>query len=171
MARRRCYKTLPEVHQTHDALQMGRPHPIWNTVRDNIHDSRMAQLKCRLLTGTYNLQGNRAVFNQYKVNPQCKLCEEEPETRQHFLAVCSTFDAERGEFLSRTADILRSSSVDIDNPETLTRVILDPSWNIDNPTHLDSVERASRILIHQLHHKRIRLLTAIERRQGLGDCG
>ena len=31
-----------------------------------IHDSRRAQLKSKLLTGTYILQGNRAAFNQYQ---------------------------------------------------------------------------------------------------------
>ena len=32
-------------------LKVGTCHHIWSTVRDNIHDSRRAQLKCKLLTG------------------------------------------------------------------------------------------------------------------------
>ncbi|MES9882009.1 MAG: reverse transcriptase family protein, partial [Sedimenticola sp.] len=116
-----------------EILRVGRPHPIWSTVRDNIHDSRMAQLKCRLLTGTYNLQGNRAVFNQYKVNPVCKLCESEPETRQHFLTGCTAFQPEREDYLRKTEDIVKPYGIDINNPVTLTKLILDPSWSITSP--------------------------------------
>ncbi len=38
-----------------ESLRVGTPHPVWQTVHDNVHDSRRAQLKCRILTGTYNL--------------------------------------------------------------------------------------------------------------------
>ena len=37
-----------------NVLNVGSSHHIWSTVRDNIHDSRRAQIKCKLLTGTYN---------------------------------------------------------------------------------------------------------------------
>ena len=36
-----------------DTLKVGKCHHVWSTVRSSIHDSRRAQLKCRLLTGTY----------------------------------------------------------------------------------------------------------------------
>ena len=39
-------------------LNVGSSHHIWSTVRDNIHDSRRAQIKCKILTGTYILQAN-----------------------------------------------------------------------------------------------------------------
>ena len=78
-----------------DKLKVGQCHPVWGTVRSNILDNKRAQLKCKLLTGTYILQGNRAAFNQYTVDPTCKLCGEAPETRQHFISECSTFDSER----------------------------------------------------------------------------
>ena len=56
-----------------DSLKVGKCHHVWSTVRNSIYDSRRAKLKCRLLTGTYILQGNRAAFNQYQVNPTCRL--------------------------------------------------------------------------------------------------
>ena len=37
-------------------------------------DNKRSQLKCKLLTGTYILQGNRAAFNQYTIDPTCKYC-------------------------------------------------------------------------------------------------
>ena len=37
---------------------------------------RRAEIKARLLTGTYTLQSNRAKFNQYNVSPICKLCKK-----------------------------------------------------------------------------------------------
>lgn len=87
------------------SLRVGIPHPIWGTVRDNVHDSRRAQLKCRILTGTYNLQSNRAVFNQYRIDPTCKLCCGQPETRQHFLAECDALVPERVRFLQQISTI------------------------------------------------------------------
>ena len=41
------------------------------------------------LTRTYILQANRTAFNQYIVNPTCKLRHAAHETRQHFVGVKS----------------------------------------------------------------------------------
>ena len=74
---------------------------LWSTVKNNVHDSRRAQLKCELLTGTYILQSNRAVFNQYDVNPTCILCSYAPETSQHFTAECVFFKSERDIYIRK----------------------------------------------------------------------
>ena len=58
-------------------------------------------MKCKLLTGTYILQGNMAAFNQYTVDPSCKLCLAAPETRQHFIAECSAYEQERGVYAEK----------------------------------------------------------------------
>ena len=42
---------------------------------------------------TYILQANSAGFNQYSVNPICKLCSKEPETREHFIGKCPLYDS------------------------------------------------------------------------------
>ena len=76
-------------------LNVGSCHHIWSTVRDNIHGSRRVQIKCKILRGTYILQTNKVTFNQYSVNPTCKLCCRDPETRQHFVGECAFFEAER----------------------------------------------------------------------------
>ena len=69
-------------------VKVGQSHPVWSTVRNSVCDSRRAQMKCRLLTGTYTLQSNRAAFNKHAVDAICKLCRSAPETRQHFLVEC-----------------------------------------------------------------------------------
>ena len=96
-----------------ESLKVGQSHPIWSTVRLNTLDNKRAQLKCKILTGTYILQGNRAVFNQYAVDPTCKLCLKSPETRQHFIAECPVFEYERQEFLGKVktnTDLLNSKN-------------------------------------------------------------
>ena len=49
-----------------DSLKVRKSHHVWSTVRNSIHDSRRAQLKSKLLTGTYILQGNRTAFINIK---------------------------------------------------------------------------------------------------------
>ena len=46
-----------------DAVRVGKVHHVYASVRNNIHDVRRAEVKARLLTGTYTLQSNRAKFN------------------------------------------------------------------------------------------------------------
>ena len=107
-----------------DSLKVGRTHHIWSTVRNSIYDSRRAQLKSKLLTGTYILQGNRAVFNQFQVNPTCRLCKADPETRQHFISECS-FLNERAAYSEKLLKnpVLQSAYIDkslIKDPEFST---------------------------------------------------
>ena len=82
-------------------LKIGSCHHVWSRVRDNVHDTRRAHVKCRLLTGTYILQANRAAFNQHEVNPICQLCLLAPETRQHFISECELFTAEKKAYRDR----------------------------------------------------------------------
>ena len=74
-----------------NSLNVGKAHPVWSTVRNSLTDNKRAQLNCKLLTGTYILQGNRTAFNQFTVDPTCKLCLAAPETRQHFISECSAY--------------------------------------------------------------------------------
>ena len=111
-----------------NVLNVGSSHHIWSTVRNNIHDSRRAQIKCKLLTGTHILQANRAAFNQYAVNPTCKLCNTAPETRQHFVGECAFFKEERKIYIEKleTSPILSDQYIpSLRNPEFLTQLTLD----------------------------------------------
>ena len=55
------------------SLKVGSVHPVWSTVNKSIIDSKRVQLKCKLLTGTCILYGNKAEFNQYTVDATGKL--------------------------------------------------------------------------------------------------
>ena len=70
------------------AVKIGKVHQVYASVRKNTYDVRRAEVKVRLLTGTYTLQSNRAKFNQYNVCPTYQLCNKNPETREHFITVC-----------------------------------------------------------------------------------
>ncbi|MEW8547538.1 MAG: reverse transcriptase family protein [Candidatus Thiodiazotropha sp.] len=146
-----------------NSLKVGVVHPVWSSVSNSIVDSKRAQLKCKLLTGTYILQGNRAAFNQYTVDATCKLCHTAPETRQHFLAECSAYASERETYIEK----LRNNPVlsdeikrDLRNPELLTQLTLDASIYV-NIENIDVLELESRIFIVQIHKKRIARLNQI----------
>ena len=117
-----------------DSLKVGKSHHVWSTVRNSIHDSRRAQLKSKLLTGTYILQGNRAAFNQYQVNSTCNLCTAAPETRQHFISECTFLRPERSTY---TEKLLKNPALNdthllqVNNPDFLTQLTLDASAVID----------------------------------------
>ena len=98
--------SLKYMYVNPETLGVGKCHPVWSTVRNNLTDSQRAQLKCKLLTCSYILQGNRAVFNQYQVDPTSKLCSAVPETRQHFLAECPMFEIERDSFKQKMCNNL-----------------------------------------------------------------
>ena len=141
-----------------NSLKVGQTHHVWSTVSNCLTDSKRAQLKCKLLTGTYILQGNRAAFNQYTVDPTCKLCLAAPETRQHFIAECSAYEPERGVY----AEKLRNNPVlpdelksDLLNPELFTQLTLDASFYINGCENLEALELHSREYILQIHRKRI----------------
>lgn len=57
-------------------------------------------MKLKLVTSTYILQSNRAVFNQNAVNPTCKLCETNTETMEHFILECPVLANRRNPIIS-----------------------------------------------------------------------
>ena len=136
-------------------------------MHDNLHDSRRAQLKSHILTSTYTLQSNRAVFNQFAVDPTCKLCDKGPEFRQHFLAECQTLQHVRQKFFTRIQRIVDPSRLDIAYPWEVTQLILDLSVFFKCKTIIDSCELYSRELISSLHQIRNKLLSSNEKKQSL----
>ena len=132
---------------------------------NSIHDSRRAQLKCKLLTGTYHLQGNRAAFNQHQVSATCRLCSSSPETRQHFLIECSFLYTERSAYIDRllnNAALQSTLASKIHTLEFLTQLTLDASAvlemeQIDKDT-LGLLELYTRGYISKIHNKRLTVL-------------
>ena len=142
-----------------ETIGVGKCHPILSTVRNNLANSRRAQLKCKLL------QGNRAVFNQYQVDPTCKLCSAAPESPQHFLAECPVFESERDSFKQKMCKNSLLQDYRFHDPEFFTRLVLYSSavfdFNATNRSVISQIELHAREYIHEIHKKRVARLNEI----------
>ena len=149
-----------------NACQIGSTHPSWDTVESNQRDVYRATIKAKLLTGTYNLQGNRARFNQFNIDPTCLLCEGEPETREHFLVGCPTLHQQREPFLKQLEAECESmypgswSHIAI-STNSLTQLILDPTHFTCYPNLHVCTESISRLLAYRLHVTRIAIIASL----------
>ena len=98
------------------SVTVGKLHMCWSSVRHNVRDNRRAELKVKVLTGAYILQANRSCFNQYAVDPSCKLCQKEPEDREHFIARCDSLEHVRKPYRQKFNmifnNIIPSQSID-----------------------------------------------------------
>ena len=72
------------------SVTVGKLHVCWSSVKHNVRDNRSAELKVKVLTGSYIQQANRSCFNQYAVDLSFKLCLTELEDREHFIARCDS---------------------------------------------------------------------------------
>ena len=147
-----------------EALSVGKYHPVWNSVRCNIRDSQRAQLKCKILTGAYVLQANRAKFNQHKVDPTCKLCDKDPEDREHFISRCESLRAVRVQYSKQLKDLINiSEELCIIDPGTFTQIVLDCTMPSLCHLHISyaavpEIELWSREYLNKIHFTRLKLL-------------
>ena len=140
------------------------------------HDSRRAQIKSKLLTGTYILQGNRAALNQYQVNLTCKLCSAAPETRQHFISECDFLEKERTDYIEKLQKLpvlINIPSAQVQNPEFLTQLLLDASAVLDIEQCEKDIwgllELQTREYISKIHHKKVQVGKDQEKAQSEKD--
>ena len=75
------------------------PHRIWTSTGSNPAEAKKAVQKVKLLSGTYTLQSNKAVFNQFQVVATCPLCKLAAEDRHHFVLECPTLDLIRSKYM------------------------------------------------------------------------
>lgn len=136
-------------------------------------------IKLKLLTGTYILQSNRAAFNQNQVDPTCLMCQQEPETVDHFLVGCSALEDKRCMIMD---SIIRSLADFTELPMTadqLVQIILDCSKVIDRSSRkrieqpVRDFEKLTRRLCYTLHTERYKRLNLLPRRlsKNRGKCG
>ena len=97
----------------------------------------------KIVTGTYILQTIRHSFNQNQVDPLCLLCKGANETIAYFLLDCTTLEITRQRILKDIKHILRNCGLDLNNSETLLRLLIDCSAVIDSKT-VSEVMRGSR---------------------------
>ena len=82
--------------------------------------------RLRVLSGTHNLQVNRARFNQNAVSPLCPLCGTEDETLEHFLLKCINLQIVRDPVLVNIQQILNVNDVTcVKNAADLMKLIID----------------------------------------------
>ena len=148
------------------SVSVGSSHSCWSSVRDNVHDSKRAELKVKILTGSYILQANRSCFNQYAIDPTCKLCKKEPEDREHFIARCWSLEHIRCSYRQKLVHILNDSSLSVMSDSALfTQITLD--WSVVVQEYCvkdvdsDKIELWSREMISKLHYARLRLLNKL----------
>ena len=140
-----------------DLLTVRKSHPVWNSVRCNIQDIRRAQIKCKILTGAYVFQANRANFNQYKVDPTCKFCEKESEDRDHFISCCESLREVHAQYTRLVKELLNGCEERcITDPGTFTQLV----WECTMPslrhlhinyTDIPKIELWSRDYLNKIH--------------------
>jgi hypothetical protein len=85
-------------------------HTIWKTTKLNPRSVAKTSVKVKILTGNYTLQANRQKYNHHEVSPICKLCNLEPEDREHFILRCPILETKRKFYLHQLFEILREHS-------------------------------------------------------------
>ncbi|KAH3739502.1 hypothetical protein DPMN_046154 [Dreissena polymorpha] len=104
-------------------------HNIWRSVLPVEHDVRKAEIKARVITGTYILQTNTAQYNKVKVSPTCLMCGNGDETLQHFLLDCEQLEGTRKigiNMLSEIIEEIHPLGLSLFNTrEDLTQFIMD----------------------------------------------
>ena len=71
---------------------------------------KKAQIKARLLTGTYLLQSDMQRFSKEKDEQKCELCQIEQDNMEHFLLRCPVLNEKRKITLSKLKQTLIQST-------------------------------------------------------------
>ena len=149
-------------------LQIGKTHPVWDSLESTRLEVRRGVVKCRILTGTYIVQTIRSKFNQYQVDSKCPLCHMEDEDITHMLLRCSVLHSVRKEpfILLKDYVISRTNTVFwrkvFPTKASLVKLIIECGQkaelhsvqNID----LTHIERLSRNLCFAIHAERLKKL-------------
>ena len=136
-----------------ESCSLQRPHPVWRYAAYHPRQAARAQVKAKLLTGTYTLQGNKHRFNQHEVRSTCPLCKLAPENRLHFIRECRVFSEARqvaDNILSEALPCYHSSS-----EEDKLQTLLDPQCVVHDR---DRLERVSARFLYKLHCLRSKAL-------------
>ena len=80
------YSTLKNMNCT--SIVPGKCHPLLLNLSGGAHEASRIPVRLRIATGTYILQSNRAVYNQFECDATCQHCEHTEETLTNFLLKC-----------------------------------------------------------------------------------
>ena len=79
----------------------GKCHPLLTNRSGGAHEASRIPVRLRIATGTYILQCNRAIYNQFECGATCNLCDDADETITHFLLECKALQDKTRFILSR----------------------------------------------------------------------
>ena len=134
-------------------------------------DIPCTHVKLKLVTGTYILQVNRVAFNQNQIDPTCMLCNQEPETVDHFLKRCSALSQVRKPIMDSIISCVgRFMQVPVDD-EMLIKLLLDCTGVICDyrdsrvQNQLRDLEKLTKRLCYTLHVERYKRLNLIPKRK------
>ena len=149
-----------------------RAHNIWELSKGSPRDGEKAIVKARIVTGTYTLQSNKHKFNQHLVPPTCRLCNNSPEDRAHFLLDCPKTQSIRDPFITTLVNLFSphadSKDRSIVSNELLLQSVIDCSHHsvqgmLRHPVESTiAMEKTSRNMIYNLHLARSRILKEME---------
>ena len=158
------YKSLEFLTE---GINIGKVHPMLTTTYTNARDicRQLYHPVLKLQLGRI-LQSKRAAFNSYKVDPTCRLCNQEEEIVTHFLITCNALQNARKALLEdithRFRELLDSININIDI--SIARVIANPYQLLQHANNLQyndacksiisNIEPACRALIYALHMRR-----------------
>ena len=147
----------------------GKYHPSLITTEE----VKKSRLHLKFLSGDYLTYQTK--FDQSgKGSPLCKICRTENETISHIIANCPAYSETRLRILQEFSELclLTKSKINfqdtLDNPETLTQFILDPtSFNLEKRVNIsdpviEPLFKLSRALCFSIHTNRIRRLQNLQ---------
>ena len=106
------------------------------------------------LSGTYTLQSNKVVFNQFQVVATCPLCKSAAEDRLHFVLECPTLDLIRNKYMPNIAQLIPDFTSF--NCDQQLSAILDTHPNFKcRRTDLEAVSRTFLFSLHCARTKHI----------------
>ena len=118
----RHYSTLKWMNSSN--YKEGKIHSALSSVQTSCRDVGRTPVKLRILTGTYQLQSNKTVFNQNAVDPTCMLCNAASETLSHFLLECSELSDTRQPYLHELTTIVETLVLNVIFISILTLYLL-----------------------------------------------
>ena len=162
----------PSLRHLDTEIIIGKRHPTVACISTAPSDVKRASVKLRLLTGTYQLQSNRPMFNQNNIDDSCPLCKDAKDTTEHFLIECPHLHHKRADLLCKLNEALnqfrqckRCLPLSI-KPDSTAELILNISKYVKDDrkclcnSHqlINECEFLSRKLCYDLHNERTKLL-------------
>ena len=142
----------------------------------NIQDIRRIPTRLKIVTGTYILQTNRAVYSTHLISATCNLCRNADETLQHFVLCCEALQDIREPLINRIIAVGSAvlTNIKASQPIDILKLIINPfiyvdKYDITQKKSLDTIgevlESLCRQLLYKIHNKRYELLGLIENKK------